>query len=533
MAVALHKPLSLVATAKYQLQMLGSLCLVWFVWALTPISWGVTFYAAFRIGVQGVDWQSILLPEMPRVTSLPTLWAHLGWNIVRIYMWLSICEVPFSIYLYVLTQRAARIRQPPAFKTVELETLLINCLEVGLQRIPLGARTRWIGKARPLKTISSAFDQHHLSADATASIRLRLMQWFHNANVGAIRAGNMREWLAWAFLGRELQDCEDNADACALLESALGLIEKRCNWKFPTGYNTDIRSIRLTLDPLQASHRPLAAYIVCNGFTYGTIAWACFSGGFQLQTHGELRFMVRQADKSAKEPTLPVVFLHGLGIGIGQYFLFLRQLRHHTGGVVIMLQPNISGFVLSRHFLDAPSEDSQVEALRTAMHANGFGGGATLVSHSNGTMLHGWILRRAPELVRRSVLIDPVSFRLFEGALCYNFLHRPARTPIAVLLRYFVAQELSVAHAICRLFIWPSMALWVPEFPSIDKESVHFLFAQNDILVDVAGSVAYLRDEGVPDEAITIMPNYQHGQALCLAGEGMRIACKYAHIPFQ
>lgn len=517
----------------YRLRMLWPHFLVWLVWSITPISWFLILHASYRIFHDGADWRAFFLPAMPRVTSLSTLLARLGWGFVRVFMFLSIGEVPFSIYLYLLTLHASRIRPPPAFEIEKLETLLIDSLQVGLpRRNPKEARTQWHGKPRPLKKIANAYDERHLTPEATVEIRKGLMRWFHNVDISQVRADNVREWLAWAFLGRELSECRQDDKIMKLIEDSLGLLEKRTDWTFPPGHNSEIRSIRLTLDRLQAAHRPLGAYLVCNGFTYGTIAWACLLGGFQLQTHGEFRFLVRPATKRAqKSSQLPVVFLHGLGIGIGQYLIFLRKLARHETGVVIMLQPNISGLITSRHFLDAPTEDEHVSALKTAMNANGFET-ATLVSHSNGTMLHGWILRREPQLVARSVLVDPVSFRLWEGALCYNFLHKEANTPISVLLRYFVAQELSVAHTICRRFAWPSMALWVPEFPSIDSNDVHFIFGQNDILVDIPGSVDYLKEEGVQDDAITVMKGYQHGQALFLGGEGMRLACKYAHIPF-
>lgn len=37
------------------------------------------------------------------------------------------------------------------------------------------------------------------------------------------------------------------------------------------------------------------------------------------------------------------------------------------------------------------------------------------MSHSNGSVHHGWVLKDAPELVRRSTFVDPVVFSLWEG----------------------------------------------------------------------------------------------------------------------
>lgn len=42
-------------------------------------------------------------------------------------------------------------------------------------------------------------------------------------------------------------------------------------------------------------------------------------------------------------------------------------------------------------------------------------GGVSMLSHSNGSVHHGWVLKDAPELVRRSCFVDPVVFSLWEG----------------------------------------------------------------------------------------------------------------------
>ncbi len=146
-------------------------------------------------------------------------------------------------------------------------------------------------------------------------------------------------------------------------------------------------------------------------------------------------------------------------------------------------------------------------------------------------MLHGWVLRAIPGLCTRNILVDPVSFRLWEGSVCRNFFYKKVVNHIAVLLTYFVSQELSVANTICRRFQWPSMALWASEFPSLDPKDLHVIFGENDFLVDVPASVDYLKEEAINDECITVMKGYQHGQALFLDGDGMKLVCHHAQIP--
>lgn len=81
----------------------------------------------------------------------------------------------------------------------------------------------------------------------------------------------------------------------------------------------------------------------------------------------------------------PILLLHGLGIGLGQYVAFLKHLVHHRYGVAILVQPHISVNIWHPGYLDAPNKWEHVEAVRECFAANKFEK-TTILSHSNGTM---------------------------------------------------------------------------------------------------------------------------------------------------
>ena len=103
----------------------------------------------------------------------------------------------------------------------------------------------------------------------------------------------------------------------------------------------------------------------------------------------------------------------GLGIGLGQYVAVLRRLSQSDRGVVILLQPGISVQIWHPRFLSAPGIHEHADAIKAVCDQYGFKK-ATILSHSNGTMVHGWVMRDYPELCARNVPVDPVSFRLWE-----------------------------------------------------------------------------------------------------------------------
>jgi len=69
-------------------------------------------------------------------------------------------------------------------------------------------------------------------------------------------------------------------------------------------------------------------------------------------------------------------------------------------------------------------------------------GGVSMLSHSNGSVAHGWcrspfnfmaransiVLKDLPSLVKRSTFVDPVVFCLWEGDVCHSFCYRQPAT---------------------------------------------------------------------------------------------------------
>ena len=106
-------------------------------------------------------------------------------------------------------------------------------------------------------------------------------------------------------------------------------------------------------------------------------------------------------------------------------------------------------------------------------------GGVSMLSHSNGSVAHGWrkyrygvvaqadlpVLKDVPSLVKRSTFVDPVVFCLWEGDVCHSFCYRQPATvsrkpsvsmsadekALELLLYYFIASEVGIANYIQRV----------------------------------------------------------------------------------
>lgn len=399
----------------------------YFVWSITPAAW---LTLALRYYYKG----SIF--SVPR-NAFGRFWC--------IY---SMLEAVFSIYLQIITRRASRKVDPPKADIETLRALLTRALSAGLPPPPElqedGApkvnghaaagqngttkpqapttRTSTIGpQSKQGRQGLEALQARSVDEDEAAIRRERLRAWFHYVPLEDVWADNVREWLAWAFTARELKDAQSDPKVRALLDEGLEMVKYRLQWQtIRQGYNPRVKPIRLTIDPVQAMSRPLGYYVVTNGFTQAVITWMQLWHGFRYEKSRQCWFLVKDAERGSRRGatcSLPIMFAHGLGIGLGQYIPMLKQLGKHRDGVVILVQPHISTSIYSPQFLDPPTKDEQAQATIDLLQRKGFNAVTTL-SHSNGTMVLGWLLRTKPEMFVRNVLVDPVSFCLWEGCEC-------------------------------------------------------------------------------------------------------------------
>ncbi|EPQ28870.1 uncharacterized protein PFL1_03672 [Pseudozyma flocculosa PF-1] len=286
-----------------------------------------------------------------------------------------------------------------------------------------------------------------------------------------------------------------------------------------------LRMMRLTVDPVRVSGRPLASYVVTNTLSHLVIRKA-IGGGFKRKIEGRLPYLLRVPKawdaKTSKAP--PLIFLHGLGIGLAQYAslvdFFLASPVFQDRPVLILLQPNISQAIHSSSFLSPFGHHETTAAFRRIIASNGWHeSGITVLSHSYGSLVHSWLLKSLGTLVRRSCFVDPVCFQLWVPHVCGNFLYKRVETPIELLMRYFVARELGTANTLCRYFQWSSSLLWPDEIPNLtDASKTRFYLAEHDAILHAGETREYLFEMGLPARCLFFGEGKVHGEMLMHGG---------------
>ncbi|OTA89094.1 hypothetical protein M434DRAFT_23531 [Hypoxylon sp. CO27-5] len=345
--------------------------------------------------------------------------------------------------------------------------------------------------------------------------RRYLQMWFLGAEEPEIRRDNVRDFILWAFFdrwpGEESED--DNIELDGYIED----IEKLLGRKLEPGRGK-AESLRLTLDEVETRYRSVAWYFVVgmvdfvshcqlsrSGFHYHAQSPSTLLSVIppRLQNlftrrhsvSGGLSYWHRPHTATDK---LPVLFLHGIGVGLYTYVPFLTRLNSESGDEHGQGQIGIIAIeILPISFRLTGAPLSRLEFLRqiaTILDAHGWDR-FVLVSHSYGSALASHMLRseNLADRIASAVLVDPVTILLHLPNVAYNFTRRRPRAANQWQLWYFASMDPGVAYCLGRNFFWKENIVWKEELVG---RKVAVCLAERDLIVDTLMVAQYLRADG-------------------------------------
>ncbi|KAK0611779.1 hypothetical protein B0T14DRAFT_335224 [Immersiella caudata] len=451
--------------------------------------------------LQHAPWIELcLLLALPLFLPINSPWLH---ALSAIIAGLLVLEVTFAIFIYL--PHKSRLKQlaqhPPPLTRDERKSLFERCIA----NIP--------------------------------NLERYLLLWFLGANPSDIRRDNVRDFLLWAFFDRDgaqpapYSDNEPPSSHHEELESYIHRIETLLGRQLPPGRGA-ATPLRLTLDPIDTRYHSVIWYLLIAlidlttqarlrlaGFTHHspptsittTFPPVPFPGARRLTPPTSLPYWYRPHTSRSH---LPILFLHGIGIGLYPYITFLSSINSTTsqddtsqvGILSLSLLP-----ISSRLTTPPPSRSAFLTSLTCILASHPeFSHGFTLVCHSYGSVLTTHILH-SPELspqVKSLVMIDPVSILLHLPDVAYNFTRRKPRGANEWQLWYFASMDLGVAGVLGRHFFWRENVIWRGELRSFleaegeerargeGKRKVAVCLAGRDLIVDTKSVARYMLSEG-------------------------------------
>lgn len=331
----------------------------------------------------------------------------------------------------------------------------------------------------------------------------------------------MKEFLLWAFFNRGGPPGDDDDE----LEEYVIATEQGLGKPIEEGRGKAM-CLRLTIDNVDMLHRSLVWYF-CVGFvdflTYVKLLWY----GFHFHRMAVSRFftlfplrpqtLLSSYKSPAKHLTywhrphtsttkLPVVFIHGIGIGLYPYTNFLKELNSKAGVEVgqsdeqvgiICIEVMPVAFRITHAALGREEMCYEIEQI-VSEH---FGPDQkfVLVSHSYGTVITTHLMKNpaTSDRIGAIVLIDPVSILLHLPDVAYNFTRRQPREANEHQLYYFGSMDMSVSHTLGRHFFWNENVVWKKDFRG---RKVTCCLSGQDLIVNTDAVGKYLTQKDENDE---------------------------------
>ncbi|CAF1112454.1 unnamed protein product [Rotaria sordida] len=340
-------------------------------------------------------------------------------------------------------------------------------------------------------------------------IRVCFIGWFNgieNLSYDLIYEENILEYITMATYGAKNWKEITNKKQQYIKKLYKRLLKKypEQRSKIKSGYNKKIQLKHPYRDLIQYTHYPMLKYLLFGCIRCITTS-ILTSMRYEYQIINNIAFYVRKYPKKTSLP--PILFLHGLSLGVNTYISFIRRLTSLDRTIILLDIPSVS-MRLHTEVLSMSSILSSIEQLLISLNEQYI----TSISHSYGTLIQSCIVKQLPHRVRDQpmIFIDPVCFLIFDSRYINNFVYRQPSTPNQLLLHTSCTKDLYSIYAIERHLCWYECNLWVEDIKQ-SRIRIHVFFSENDDIVPVSFIEGYLRKSNID---ITIFPQFKHGQFL-------------------
>lgn len=233
--------------------------------------------------------------------------------------------------------------------------------------------------------------------------------------------------------------------------------------------------MRLTLETINAIHRPLCVYLFIMIMNYITKLLLTQALGFRRKRIGGFTYWYKDYTKKMhifskksndnnimkkSSRKLPLVFIHGLGQGLIHYLNFISDIKNRD---VFLLELS---YISSRVGEHVPESKEVADTLSIILQEHNYSR-AIFMGHSFGTFTITWCMKFHPNIVHSIMLIDPVTLLVCYPTTCYTFQYKKPDNIMSWIRSIAVSKELGVTRVMRRHFWWQDNCLFVEDIPTL------------------------------------------------------------------
>ncbi|KAG2501920.1 hypothetical protein HYH03_000418 [Edaphochlamys debaryana] len=356
------------------------------------------------------------------------------------------------------------------------------------------------------RTVFDRFILQQASISKYIDIKDMVSRWHWGVSVEKLTRGNVADLICYGFWYRSQQEMADEGMG-DLPDQLVRELEEAWGVTFPDGPYKPYKMMSHLWEPVRAFYRPLWFYAgveVLIALKHCMLLAAGFRAhryeGLVYYTYGlpESSLSTPIMTRRQAAASAPLLFMHGVGLGILPYFNFLLRLSSIGRPVVAVEVRHLS----MRACSVVPDEDDIAHWIKGALDRHGVRQ-VHCVAHSYGTFMASRLVQMYRSTVGSLSLVDPVCFVMFSGKLIYNFVYRtPAQG--SAFMTWFIARDLAHSVSVSRRFYWSLLNLWPDQLPD---HTMVALSAQDE-LVPVPEVLTMLKAH--PSTRLLLHPRHRH-----------------------
>lgn len=200
---------------------------------------------------------------------------------------------------------------------------------------------------------------------------------------------------------------------------------------------------------------------------------------------------------------LPILFIHGIGLGFSMYFRKVARLTqlYPDRQIILFEIPSVSLSPVA----SINTKDQSVLAIDIIFKTHNVTS-CSLIAHSYGTIIATWLVKFRPHYITKLSLVDPICFMLWDSTLVCGFLLSRPTSMLHEFIRLFLSRDLTMANTFCRYFLWHASFM----FPEELHCATNIYFSKKDCIIDAKTCHAYLQKHQTEHMTLTMF-DISHG----------------------
>lgn len=314
------------------------------------------------------------------------------------------------------------------------------------------------------------------------------------------------------------------------IEAIITCQESCTQMKWQAGFNSNYIPYKHSIENLRSVHQPWLLFVLCLLLEISNRFILYFVLDFRRSglRHNGMKYWVRHSVDNNRtlnrgnDEKKAIVFIHGIGLGLIQYVLFLYKMLQTTTtnesseDMFLVEIPFINMIALGhRQVFSMKYIASDIKTMLNLYNHNH----AHFISHSFGTFVLSLTHKTYPTIVQSATFMDPVNFGLFKSNVVVNFVYRKPNLSLKtmsidkllLLVRfYLISRNYNIQHTLCRNFVWYDYNLFAHELP----HNSTIILSEKDSIVPVGFVVKHLEHAHHTKPNIVVLPRQKHGQFL-------------------